>query len=388
MRKVKVLHIITRLITGGAPENTLLTVEGLDKGRYEVVLAVGAQSELDDGLIKEFKDKNINLVIFPHLLRQVSPLNDLLFLVKLCSFLKKSRFDIVHTHTSKAGILGRWAAKLAGVPVIIHSTHGQYFYGYFNFFLTRLFIALERLTAFISDKIITLTNIEIEQHLKYQIGKISKFVAIISGIKLEKFRSLNIDFENKRKELGLTLQTPVVGVIGALVPIKGHHYLIKAAYEVRKTIPDVKFVIVGEGFLSEKLKKQVQNLKLEDKVIFLGRRDDVSEILSVLDLYVQPSLNEGMGRIIVAAMGMGLPVVATRVGGVPEIVADGETGILVPSKDSLSLAEAIIYLLTNKEKAKKMAKAGGERIGFEFSAEFMVKRISKVYQESLARKKG
>jgi len=200
MKKTKVLHIITRLIRGGAEHNTLLSVKGLAKLGYDVSLAAGPSDKKEGDLELDYRQADIKLKLFPNLVREISPLNDLMAFVRLYLFIKKERFDIVHTHVSKAGILGRWAAKLAGVPVIVHTTHGNYFYGYFNPLLTRFFIFLERITALITNRIITLTDVEQSQYLEQGIGKPSQYITIHSGIDLSQFNPENVEREKWKSE--------------------------------------------------------------------------------------------------------------------------------------------------------------------------------------------
>ena len=385
MSKIKVLHIITRLIRGGAEHNTLLTVIGLERLGYDVSLAAGPSDEWEGDIEKDVRQAGVKLRLLHNLGREVSPWNDLLTLLKLYFYIKKERFDVVHTHVSKAGILGRWAAKLAGVPVIVHTTHGNIFHGYFNPFFTRFFILIQKLTALITDKMITLTQLEQQQWLEQGIGKSIPYTAIGDGIDLKRFNPENLQMSRSeiRKNLGLSVNDFVIGTVARIVPIKGHEYLIRSASNVIKEIPRAKFLIVGDGPIRKEMEELTVQLGLEGQVTFLGVRKDVPELLSIMDLFVLPSLNEGMGMSLVEAMAMGLPVIATQVGGVPEVVTDGKTGILVPAQDSTALAKAIVRLAKDAKLARELAQAGHERAHSAFGAEAMVDRISAVYQELL-----
>jgi glycosyltransferase involved in cell wall biosynthesis len=386
MRKVKVLHIITRLIRGGAEHNTLLTVIGLERLGYDVSLAAGPSDEWEGDIEKDARQAGVKLRLLHNLGREISPWNDLLTLLKLYFYIKKERFDIVHTHVSKAGILGRWAAKLAGVPIIVHTTHGNIFHGYFNSFFTKFFILLQKLTALITDKMITLTDIEKEQWLNQGIGKSTQYTAILSGIDLKRFNPENVQIEpyEMRKKLGLHTNDFVIGTVGRIVPIKGHKYFIQAAAEVIREIPNAKVLLVGDGPIRNEMEELTVQLGIEGQVFFLGVRKDVPELLSIMDLFVLPSLNEGMGRALVEAMAMGLPVIASQVGGVPEVVTDGKTGILVPAQNPTALAKAIVKLARDAKLSRELAQAGYKRAHSAFGAETMVDRISAVYQELLA----
>lgn len=196
MKRAKVLHIITRLDRGGSSENTLLTVLGLDRQRYDITLMSGPSLN-PSALLDRLKSADIKLCEIKQLIRKINPLKDLIAWVKIYSIIKKERFQIVHTHTSKAGVLGRFAAWLNRVPVIIHTPHGHLFYGYYNWFLTRCVIAIEGAMTYFTDKIIALTEFEKEDYINYRIAPPSKLIAIYSGIELEQIRSRNIDVLKK-----------------------------------------------------------------------------------------------------------------------------------------------------------------------------------------------
>lgn len=384
-KDVKVLHIITRLIRGGAEHNTMLSVKGLQQLEYNVSLA-GGPSDKEEGDIEDDIRQSVDEVkLFHNLVREVNPLNDLMAFLRLYLYIKRKRFDIVHTHVSKAGILGRWAAKLAGVPVIVHTTHGHYFHGYFNPLSTRFFILLERLTALITDKMITLTHVEQEQYMEQGIGRPDLYVAILSGIDLNRFNRGNVKTcpREMRRSIGFDEKDLIIGTVGRIAPIKDHENLIRAVPEVVSAIPDARFVIVGDGPIRAEMEELAIRLGLGDRLLFIGMRKDIPELLSIMDIFVLPSLNEGMGRAMVEAMAMGVPVIASKVGGVPEVITDGETGLLVPPGNSKVLAEAIIRLASDRDLAKKLTKAGCQRAHEAFGADIMVDRISCLYQELL-----
>lgn len=385
--KLKVLHIITRLDKGGSSENTSLTVSGLDKKRFDVTLIYGKTNDPDGQIKSALSNNEINYRIIPQLVRQVNPWSDLIAFLKLYAIMKKENFNIVHTHTSKAGILGRWAAKLAGVKVIIHTPHGHIFYGYFGPIRNKLFILLERLTARITDKIITLTQRGKDEHIKFKIAKADKFVPIYSGIELERFINSNYDPIPMRESLGISPNGPVIGTITRLEPVKGNIYFIEAISQVIKIFPTLKVIITGDGTQRKMIENRIEALSLTRNVILLGATNEIPKVLSALDIFVLPSLNEGMGRCLLEAMAISKPVVATSVGGIPEIVEDNVTGLLVPPKNSRKLAEAIIYLLANREKAVEMGQAARKRLNHNFSSKAMIDEISALYGILIENKK-
>ncbi len=380
-KRFKVLHIITRLDKGGSSENTLLTASGLDKERFDVTLVFGKTKDPDGQVRRALSDNGINYRVVPRLVRQLDPWSDLTAFLRLYAIIKRGDFDIVHTHTSKAGILGRWAAKLAGVKVIIHTPHGHIFYGYFGPVRNWLFIMLERFTAHITDRIITLTQRGKDEHVKFGISKADKFVSIYSGVELEKFINSNYDPAQARESLGIPPNGPVIGTITRLEPVKGNMYFIEAIPQVIKIFPDLKVIITGDGAQKRAMENKIKELSLSRNVILRGATNDAPGALSALDIFVLPSLNEGMGRCLLEAMALSKPIIATDVGGVSEIVENGVNGILVPPKDPDALAQAIISLLGNKARAGEMGKSGKGKLNRFFSAQAMVEKIEALYEE-------
>ncbi len=384
--RVRVLHLITRLDRGGSAENTVFTAFGLDRRRFEVTLAAGRTVSPTPGLSRFGMEKGRDWIEVPQLVRDIRPFVDLWALIKLYVLIRRGRFHIVHTHSSKAGILGRLAARMAGVPVVVHTPHGHVFYGYYGPVLSRLFVVLEKLLAPLTDRIVTLTERGKREHVEFGVAGPEKFVVVHSGVELGPFLGVRADPEEIKRNLGIAPGDRVVGSLGRLVPIKGHRYLIEAAGLVLRKRPNVTFLLVGDGPLRRELEVLTEGLGIGHKVVFAGHREDEPEVLSAMDIFVLPSLNEGMGRVLVEAMAEGKPVVATDVGGVADVVEDRRTGILVPPRDPEALAEAILELLDDPEKARRFGEAGRERASL-FSVERMVEEIEELY-EDLLREKG
>jgi len=386
MQKIRVLHIITRLDKGGSAENTFLTVIGLHKSSYDVSLMSGPVSDPRQDRRKQIREYGIKYIFIPELVRTISPINDFRALFKIYSFLRKEKFDIVHSHTSKAGLLGRLGAKLAGIPIIIHTPHGHVFFGYFGLIKTKLFIFVERISSFIADKIIALTYGEKKDYKLFKIANKDKIVVINSGVELSKFKELPLNKkQNFKKELGIPENSLIVGTVGRLVPVKGPEFLIDAAKYTISKYPNTFFIFTGNGWLKQNLEKKALEIGIKDNVIFLGWRDDVAEIISIYDVFVLPSLNEGMGRVLVEAMALGKPIVASSTGGIPDLITHGKNGFLVPPKNPEQLAKYIEILLCNKEKRESMGQEGKE-IALNFSKEIMVERIAELYNEQLTKK--
>src|SRR5712692_3676234 len=387
-RRTSVIHIITRLDRGGSARNTFLTVLGHDRKRFRVRLVYGRSMPLmaeEAALMKVdlklLSQAGVGVFEEPTLVRDVRPILDAWAMLALWRLLRRERPAIVHTHTSKAGVVGRLAAWLARVPIVIHTPHGHIFYGYYGGVASAIIRLLERLLAKISDRIVTLTDRGAEKHVQYKIAGPEKFVTIHSGIDLAYFRSVHVDPAVKRKELGLPPDGAIVGTVGRLVPIKGLEWLLKAAPRVLAEFPQACFVIIGEGPLLGELKELTSRLGIGLRVMFLGAREDVPECLATLDLFVLPSLNEGMGRVLLEAMAVGCPVVATRVGGIPDIVADGTNGLLVPPRDERARGEAILTLLRDRSRRAAYGEAARRHVDGRFDIETMVRNIERLYDE-------
>ncbi len=384
----KVVHIITRLDHGGSARETLQTVLGHDRGRFRVSIAFGRPETTtadDAALLKadlqQLGQADVSVFQVPPLVREINPVLDAWATVALWRLLRRVRPEVVHTHTSKAGAVGRLAAWLVGIPVVIHTPHGHLFYGYYGRFLSTLVCFGERLLARLTDRIVTLTDRGAEEHVRYKVAGPQKFVTIHGGNSLAPFRSMRVNATNKRKELGLPPEGPIIGTVGRLVLIKGHTWLIRAVPQVLAEFPQACVVLIGDGPLLGELKELAADLGISQHVVFLGTRHDIPECLAVLDLFVLPSLNEGMGRALLEAMAVGCPVVATRVGGIPDVVADGTTGLLVPPRDDRALAEAILTLLRDRSRRAAYGEAARRYVDGRFDIETMVHNIERLYDE-------
>ena len=387
--KIKTIHIITRLDKGGSAENTLLTVMGLDREIYDVVLVHGLSIESNmaedefravEKSLMDVEKEGVRVITIPSLVRRIHLFYDLRAFFALIKILRNERPDIVHTHTSKAGILGRWAAFFVRVPVIIHTPHGHVFWGYFGKLKTRIFILLEKISALVTDRLVMLTEQEKIDHLHFHIAPENKFSVVHSGINLDEFSNTSVDPAAMKRRLGIPEDNLIVGTVGRLTSIKGHRYLIEAARKIAGSRPDTTFVILGDGELLDELKNMVTRSDIEENIMFLGWRSDVAEVMSTFDIFALPSLNEGMGRVLVEAMALGRPIVASNIGGIPDLVVDCENGYLVSVGDVESLAARIRKLLDDPEKREEMGECG-KKIAIDYSANAMVQKIDRVYRK-------
>jgi len=391
--RIKVVHVITRLDRGGSAQNTLLTCLGLTE-RYELVLVHGLslESQMTDwekkaveSGIKEANKRGIKVVAIPSLVRKISPVQDLRAFFCLWRLMIRERPSIVHTHTSKPGILGRWAAKMAGVPIIVHTPHGHVFYGHFGPLASRFFLLVERYTAFITDRMVALSEGERNDYIAFSVSNPDMIVTIHSGVEIDRYMTAEVDIEDKKRSLGLNPKGLVVGTVGWLLPIKGPMHLLNAMARVWQSHPETSLVFVGKGDLEKELREEALRMEASGRVSFLGWRDDIPEIMQILDIFVLPSLNEGMGRVLVEAMAAAKPVVASRVGGIPDLVKHGQNGFLVGPGDIEGLSLAIRKLLIDKKMRDKMGMKG-RTMAQSFGVEKMVEKIDALYS-SLYQKK-
>ena len=381
---MRILHLITRLDRGGSATNTLLTVAGLP-APFGQSLVYGRTAEFPQLALA--LQSQVHMAELPQLVRSPSPIKDLIAFLKIYRLLRNERFDLVHTHTSKAGLLGRIAARLAGVPHIVHTPHGQAFNGYAGRVVTALFVLLERWTATFTDRIIGLTDQEVRDNLERRIGVPQQFVSIPSGIDLKPFEKGARDVANIKGSLGLSPSTRLIGAVGRLDPVKGHRYLLDAFAILAPRFPDLTLALVGDGELLPELRSRAEHFGLTDRILFLGWREDVPDLLYAFDLFVFPSLSEGMGRALVEAMAAGRPVVASRVCSIPEVLAGGEAGYLVEPASAGALAAGIETLLQDPELRARLAKAARARAQ-QYSVEAMLRKIETVYHDVLKSRNG
>jgi glycosyltransferase involved in cell wall biosynthesis len=380
---LRVLHIITRLIVGGAQENTLLSVEGLDKlSEYEVTLATGIDKGPEGDLLERAR-RTTRLFVIPELGRSISPFADLKAFWKLYRLIRNGRYHIVHTHSSKAGVLGRIAAKLAGTPIIVHTLHSLVFHEYQPWVVNRLWRAVKKVCAPMTDHFISVSEIISQKAIAAGIDRSEKFTTVYSGMELDWFLHAEVDPVAVRREFGMPDDALVVGKIARLFSLKGHDQLMDAAPAIVKRHPDVRFFLVGDGVLYDHLRNRALDAGILENFVFAGLipRERIPEMLSAMDVLVHTSLREGLARVLPQALAMGKPCVSFDIDGAPEVVIPDETGYLVRPGDSESLANAVSLLLDDPELRIRMGEAGRRKVDPAFRAETMVNEISSVYKK-------
>jgi glycosyltransferase involved in cell wall biosynthesis len=382
MKKLKVVHIITLLEMGGAQGNTLFTVAHLDRERFDVILISGKGGILDE---EAKKTPNLKTYFIENLVRSIHPLKDFLCLLELRKILKEEKPDIVHTHSSKAGILGRVAAYCAGVPVIIHSIHGFGFNPYQMFFIRQLFIFLERQIAKITHCLIAVSNENAGLGMNLGIGRENQYTLIRSGVDIEEIRKRG---ESARTaELRRTLEIPekakIVLSVGPLKIQKDPVSFVVCAEKVIHRFPQARFLWVGDGELKAKVEERIRKLGLQSQVRILGWRNDVPEILSCCEVFALTSLWEGLPRAAVEALILKKPVVAFRVDGIPEIVKDGENGFLVPPGSLEEFSSKLLQILKDEELSKRLSSCADKTIDKSFDIREMIRQQEALYKNLL-----
>ncbi|MBX3011953.1 MAG: glycosyltransferase family 4 protein [Caldilineaceae bacterium] len=380
---IKVLHPITRLIIGGAQENTMLTAQLLDKATWDVTVVSGPQTGSEGSLIEAVQERGIPLILEPTLVREVNPVKDFLAVLRLTQLMRRGHYTIVHTHSSKAGIVGRWAAKLAGVPIIVHTVHGWGHHERQHPLVRAYYILLEKLTLPITDKLIAVTSKDIEKGLRDGIGKASHYVVIRSGIELDRFGHPQVPREATRAAWGIPANAVVVGSVTRLSPQKAPLDFVRAAAVIAQRFPETYFMLVGDGPLRQEVEALAVALGIAERLVLTGLRRDVPELLAAFDLFALSSLWEGLPRVLPQAMATGLPIVATACDGSAEAIAEGINGFLVPPGEPAVLAERLCQLLANPTLAQQMGAANRTR-ATEFSDQGMVQAIAALYHTLLA----
>jgi len=380
-QRPKIIRLITRLNIGGPALHTILLTEELAANGFASLLVTGCAASEEGDMLELLKTQSLKPIIIPELGREINIIRDLIAFVKVYLLLKREKPQIVHTHTAKAGLVGRWAARWAKVPIIIHTFHGHVFHSYFGPLKTKLFIWLERWTARFTTQIIAVSESVKRDLIKYKIVSPDNITVIPLGFKLERF--LEAQPGNLRQELKIDTHTKLVGIVGRLVPIKNHRLFFQAAQIVVRTYPETKFIVVGEGELSNNLQNYTRELGVNDCTIFLGWRNDLPAIYSDLDVVVLSSFNEGTPVSLIEGMACGCPIVSTQVGGVADVVQDNAHGYLINSLTPQALAEAIIKLLNNPEQARQMGQCGKQKIESLYTSQRLINDITRLYNYHL-----
>ncbi len=382
---VRVLRIFSRLNIGGPSLHVILLSSGLRPLGYETRLVVGRESPREGNMLALAASKNVLCERMAGLGREIVPLQDLRALVGLTRLMRRWRPEVVHTHTAKAGLLGRLAARAAGVPTIVHTYHGHVLRGYFSPAKTALFRWLETRLAGAAHALVAVSESVKQDLVALGIAPSEKIRVIPLGLELDRLCG-TLPRGVLRREAGIAEEAPLVGMVGRLVPIKDVPTFLRAACLVRAERPETRFALVGDGEERPALERLAGELGLDGAVVFLGWRHDLAPVYGDLDLVVNASRNEGTPVALIEALAASRPVVATRVGGTPDLLGEDERGRLVPAGDPEALARAIVETLTQAEAARRRAQAGRDHVLARHSSQRLVRDVDALYRELRARK--
>jgi len=377
-RRIRILHVHTLPIVSGSGLNTFLSMAGLPRERYDVELACAPGGRL----LELVAGQGLQVHSLRHMVWAIRPIKDVLVVLELWRLIRTRRYEIVHTHNSKAGFVGRLAARLARVPVIVHTVHGFAFHAQEPRWRQFSYRVLERLGAWWCDRLVMISQPLIDWAVEARIAPRTKCVKVYSGIDVHAFRVRQAN-ASLRAELGFRDHEFVVGEVAKLWRGKGHEVLLRAAASLKERIPELRLLIVGEGGLQNDLARLAKELGLADRIVFTGFRQDVPAVTHSLDVAVLPSLFEGMGRAVLEAQAAGKPVVASRVGGIPDLIADGKTGLLIEPGNVAHLADALLRLYEQPRLRQELGAQAQQAVVERFDAATMVRQLQGLYEALL-----
>jgi glycosyltransferase involved in cell wall biosynthesis len=382
-RPLRIALVIARLNVGGPATHVIELAAGLPRERFDVRLIAGREGSGEAGMQYLAEEKGIR----PETVRELSPRlgpADLLAFYRLLRIFRGWKPDVVHTHTAKAGAVGRTAARCAGVPTVLHTFHGHVLRGYFSPPVETFFRLIEKNLSRITDRIITLSPALKDDLASMGIARPEQIDVVPLGMDLAAFRNGSARRGELRRELGIGPDQPLVGTVGRLVPIKNHRLFLEAARSMVDSGSPARFVIVGDGELREPLREYASQSGIADRVHFLGWKRDMVPVYAALDLFALTSDNEGTPVAVIEAMAAGVPVVATAVGGVPDVVRDGETGRLAPAGDAPALVEAWRAVFSEGTATDRMREQARNAVEWQFGRERMISAMAGLYERLAA----
>lgn len=379
---MKIVHVVTRMIVGGAQENTLLSCRGLARDfGDDVLLVCGPETGPEGDLFSQTSVAGVPLEIIPSLKRRIAPLSDLACLRALVKLLQRERPDVVHTHSAKAGVLGRLAARLCGVPAVVHTVHGAPWHRFQPRLLRWGAMLCEALAGTWCDRLIGVADAMGDQMVSSGWFPAEKFVTIRSGMETGPFLAAKTHREEARRRLNLPDDAVIVGKIARLSPLKGHEFLLDAAKRLRPRRPELHYLLVGDGALRKRFEREVAAAGLSDRFRFTGlvRPEEIPFWLGAMDLLAHASLREGLARALPQALLAGVPVVSFDLDGAREVVFPGRTGFLTAAEEGAALAEAIERLAVDPELRRRMGEAGAADCKERFDHRAMTAAIRREY---------
>lgn len=382
---MKIVHVITRLIVGGAQENTLLTVEGLHhRHGDEVILVTGPAEGPEGDLFKRAESQGFIVERMPELVRAIKPGTDLAAYRALRKSIQRYRPEVFHTHSSKAGIVGRAAAWKEKVPAIVHTIHGMPFGRFEKWHKNALYIGVERWAARRCHAIVSVADAMSQQAIEASVGRPEQFLTVYSGMDVDRFLNPPRSREEVRNELGLKPDEVAFATVARLFELKGHDDILAVAPEILHKNPKVRFVFIGDGILRDRFKADAQRMGIEHAIIFTGLVPParIPELIGAVDAVVHPSLREGLARVLPQALIVGRPVISYDIDGAREVVIPS-TGHLLQPQDLDGLKNAILDLAADSEKRDRMGSEGRRRFARQFRKETMTDELRALYQRLL-----
>jgi glycosyltransferase involved in cell wall biosynthesis len=374
------------MILGGAQQNTLQTCRGLaQRDRWDVRLVTGPAIGPEGELLTEARQAGLDPVLVPAMRRNIHPALDPLAFWQLLRAFRRLRPTIVHTHSSKAGVLGRIAARAAGVPLVVHTVEGLPFHRYSPRLQHALYVHAERLAARHCDHITCVAQAMANQLLEAGVGSPDKISIIYSGMDVDAYLRAGPLRRPVRRRYGIGPDEIVIGKIARLFPLKGHRFVIEAAPRILQQCPRARLLFVGDGILREKLEQQAVEAGIRDRLTFTGLvpPEEIPGLVSAMDVVVHASLREGLARVLVQGLLCEKPVVAYALDGAPEVIIPGETGYLVEPESVQGLADAVIRAVEDPAEARRMGREGRRRFADRFRVETMVRDTADLYQRLL-----
>jgi glycosyltransferase involved in cell wall biosynthesis len=384
---MRIVHIITRMIVGGAQENTRFNCLDLvrDYGD-DVTLITGPSLGAEGSLLDKYQDPDLKTILVPELIRSIRPWTDLRAARILQKHLTQLRPDVVHTHSAKAGILGRSVAWKLKIPCVVHTVHGAPFHPYQAWPVRKFYQICERWAARRCHRLISVADAMTDLLVEAKIAERSKFVTIYSGMDIEPFLNADQNRLQLRKDLGIRPEDIVVGKIARLFHLKGHQYLLACAQRVVQADPRIRFLLVGDGILRESLEKEIASMGLKNHFIFTGLvpPHEIPELIGAMDMLMHVSLREGLARALPQALLAGKPVISYDIDGAKEVVIEGQTGILLPPKSIQPLGDAILKLANDADLRTRLGLQGRLLCQERFGHQSMTKQIRRLYQQILS----
>lgn len=385
---MRVAHVITRMIIGGAQENTLYNCLDLIRDYQDDVLLITGPSEGPEGnLLEQAHAQGLPVQTLPHLVRNIHPWTDMKGYSEVKQAIREFRPDVVHTHSAKAGMLGRRAATALNVPAVIHTVHGAPFHPYQSALARNFFIACERIAASQCHQLVSVADAMTDLLVKANVAKREKFKTVYSGMEVEPFLQSGALREEARRELGIQPDDVVIGKIARLFHLKGHEYVIQAAKEVVAKCPQAKFLFVGDGILRAKYEEEIREAGLTEHFILVGLvpPKEIPKYISTMDVLVHTSLREGLARALPQALLSGKPAVSFDIDGAREVVKTMETGFLIPPGDVSSLTDALTQLCQDAALREKLGEEGRRRCSEVFPHQVMTRHLREIYLDVLRR---